>query len=242
MTVSIQGIGEMILVGGIPYSGKSYLCDAIISSNSRFVDCVLDRLVKEVETDDVKFFRYYEMMPCKVRDAIARAYPFIARQGDEDSQRRLSRIKAMLCDRKEQWVHVSNAVMMVYLTDKLLHLQANVPVIESILHTRQDRVQFYDTLGEWINILANGTDVEEGAPNPLDRVKKTFVYLDLGAERAARKARQHHGEKQYKYDEEQLRQIYRAQEIPVAKEFPNLEVIVVRNPNHFQDLVNRISS
>ncbi len=219
---------ELMLVGGIPYSGKSYLCKSLVERNPN--NCIylgLDNLHEKMDADPMLFFR-----------SLALFYPQIIRQIGMDPN---SLSKSNLQERKvfleelftkhagrQSWISVVQQAVNAYIVSQLKLAGSKVPIIESLLHDLERRSMFFESYADMIDVMHAGID--------LVAAKKTLVYLDLGIEVSLQRFRDDPSKRPL-VNERVILYTYQTQQIPASHEFPNLEVIVLRNKEQVREFI-----
>ncbi|MBI2101322.1 hypothetical protein HYT53_01815 [Candidatus Woesearchaeota archaeon] len=222
---------NLMLVGGIPYSGKSYLCDAIKQRNPKYKILGIDSIHDKLEEEPEKFF-----------ESLQKFYPAILQQfgisTPSAGKRDLNKLKyavitAVGKDGKTFWNQLFQQAVNSYIVSELSHIGGEIPVIESLLHDRVRRRMLFESLSEMAEIM--------GFNLGLDETKKMLVYLNLGLD-VSLKRHSRNTQKREIVDERVIHLIHRTQEIPKNEEFPNLEVVVLQNESEVSAFVNSLSS
>ena len=126
------------------------------------------------------------------------------------------------------WDLMVQQAVNAYLVSQLELAGSKVPIIESLLHDLERRSMFFECYTEMIDIMHAGID--------LKAAKKTLVYLDLGIEVSLQRFRNGTSKKPL-VNERVILNTYQTQQIPTSREFPNLEVIVLRNEEQVREFI-----
>ncbi|MBI2661325.1 hypothetical protein HYX09_03590 [Candidatus Woesearchaeota archaeon] len=236
---------RLLMVGGVPYSGKTYFCRRLKETDpGRYLDLGFDRVLDLLQRDPQEFFNCFgfmepllgqiRQMP-SIGEALRVEYPG-ARQ--EALKGALIKMRA-----GDLWMGILKQEALVYISEKVLNAgDDSVPMVESLLYTEAVRMLFYQSLKDWLEMLQSS---ESARPTSryfdIDRARKTLIYLDFGLEAAlARYAKEK--DRKPGVDGGTIFDIHSQQQIPDAGEWPNLEVIVIRDQVQFDRQFNAVAS
>ena len=220
----------MILLGGIPNSGKTWLGKRIAEKDPKYVSLIPDALYDELEKDSVKFFRYFDLV---YPDSMAsldidptRTDPlYLSKKRDE--YRRSFRSEG-------EWIVLMEDLSDAYFVLQLASYNGKIPIVEyGILNNLQNMKFFFKRRSEMAKKL--GIDID------FDSFKKKLIYLDLGLYFSLKILESPDNKKPGYIDQGFIRKIYRSQKIPQTDDFLNLEVIVLKSieeVNEFADNFN----
>lgn len=221
---------ELMLVGGIPYSGKSYLCDSLVERRpEKYTYLGLDNLHEKMDSDPLLFFRnlalFYPQIICKIGMDPNNLNRY-------NLQERKSFLKGLFTAQfgEQSWILVVQQAVNAYAVSQLKQSGSKVPIIESLLHDLEKRRMFFDSYGEMIDIMRAGID--------LNSAKKTLVYLDIGIEVSLQRLRSDTSKRPL-VNERVIRYAYENQKIPKSSEFSNLEVIVLKSEQQVKEFLER---
>lgn len=223
---------DLMLVGGLPYSGKTQLCTKLAEIQpDKYRYLGLDDYYKRAEEDSTHFFRYLTITSPQMANAMG-VSAAIAAGVNLDSAMQTMKTSLVATRQKEMWEQLLKLSSMTCITDDILQTPDGItPVVESLFFNRGNRAEFYEAIKDYIEILNQAFPGRpDVVPEELDRVRKTIVYFDLGLETCmARYNADEEKEKKPMINEPVMRHIHRTQELPTTNEFPNLEVVLIRN-------------
>ncbi len=224
---------DIILVGGMPYSGKSHLCKQIADKDPRYVNLCFDTLCDEMNTDAEKFVNYTNMYNPKIISQVKT-------DNGPDPKAVQDKIRNALNNsgQGEHWQLFLQGAAMACLTEKLMSIGDSTPVMESLYYNKEDRQSFYDSLKDHIAIL-NSQREKQLNPDDLDSVKKKLIFFDYDLDFVLDRYR-NDGSERPLVNEGAIRLIHDMQSIPSDDELPNLEVIIVKDPQQTSEILAKL--
>ncbi len=222
---------DLVLVGGIPYSGKSYFCRKLVEgSEGRFVDLGLDTLYNKLRDDPATFRKCMRLLPPEFKESC-----WIRNDGIDIKD---LAIVTMKLGGRQFFTLFMQQLENAYLIDEMSRVGGKVPVTESLFYNREVRENFYEGMKELMEMMdETGTAHYEIG---LDSARKILVYFDVGVEACERRmmaAPRMGGEAE---EEMAIRAAHSRQEIPSPGELPNLEVIVVKDESEVDKALEQV--
>lgn len=219
---------DLILIGGIPYSGKSYFCRKLVEKDpDRFIDLGLDKLYGELAADTNMFSHCYGLLPAELKKYI---------KVDSKTQFKFEELKKYISDLTGDtafWQLYMQQIVNVLLIERLSKAgKGVVPVIESLFHDRNVRSGLYlglKDLKEMMDKEGHEYDVN------LYPVNKTLVYFDTSLHICLERFEQ---APEQEMSREAVEFAYSVQELPSIDEMPNLTIVLVRDENNIEKLVD----
>ena len=236
---------RLIFIGGLPYSGKSSLCERLSAHEpEKYRHVEIDALFNQVAIEGDKFFKYLRRLNPKLYDRI-KAESVMSGVFDPTKQLFTFGRAMSQSGSSKKMQKLMQELTHIYAADILRN--SSCPVVDALLINRESRKISYDMLNKWICDFENRENpkdpIVEAEENCLDPVDKVFVYFDLGKKLSLKRLKQGR-KKQFRaleITEKYITYAYDSQELPSEKEFPNLEVVVVRNSSEIDECFERLT-
>lgn len=227
---------EMILIGGIPCSGKSFLTNRLIRNNPKtYVNLGIDIIYDYIEANSRKFFMYLNILNPDLIENLGINFK-------KDKIKKLNAKKKILKNYLNEngighyWEKLLQGSGNIYFAEKLLNLDnSNKAVVESLFLNRRDRTEGHLAFKEYMGIV-HSLKSQEIFPleKNLDNVKKTLIYLNLGLEVSLERFYNSQNLSSM-LSKELILHAYEHQEIPLSNELPNLEVVLLESQKQIDD-------
>jgi len=223
---------DLMLIGGLPYSGKTMLGkDLAQRQPEKYKYLGLDDYYKRAEEDGNRFFTYLKLACPQLVDSMGMGIA-LAAGADLNSAMQTLRTSLSTTGQKPFWEQLLKLSSMTCITDHVLQTPEGItPVVESLFFNKSNRAEFYESFKDYIEILNQALPRRpQTMPEELDSARKRIVYLDFGIDVClARYWADPEKEKKPMICEELIRHLHANQEVPSADEWPNLEVVVIKN-------------
>lgn len=240
----------LIIVAGIPYSGKSTLCRELQKINPEkfpFIDA--DQLFDDLMDDPKMFFDFLLKAEPKLYWSTKEFY---AKVGILDPRKQIDAMRVF----GEQYgvsqyvKNMENYVVAACAFEKIANLpHESCPVIEGLHTTREARQGFYERMRLYPAIAKLGIKEGETDETPtkgdIDSMRKFMVYFDLGARLSLKRLKRRKGKPKYKSlttKKSNITKHYEMQELPLGDEIPNLEILVVKSQADIDYAIRTVSS
>lgn len=230
------------MVGGVPYSGKTYFCQRFQERDPQlFPYLETDKLFEAACTDGEVFFRFLPFIARGINDIVQSAFQAQGIAAPEDQLREFD--KHMIgTNQKVLLIALKMSVAYAYTAEELMRTDTEAsPVFDHLFANIGLRRAFYGhlnrlhmMLSETNGIAPLGVDIgnypfRDDSPYNLDRVRKVLVYLNPGLDICLQRRRD---PATIRSDADQIteqfiQQAYQAQELPYQGELANLEVFII---------------
>jgi hypothetical protein len=225
---------NLIFVGGLQYSGKSSFC-------------------KRLEENDAKKYKHLELDSAYDhlvfhKDAflnlIEKHFPdvhtFIKELGEAHNVSGVDRIDLFVgyMKKQNQFKELSNFLgrcSVLYSGECIAKTEHEIALLDGSFVNTGSRVVVY-------SLLRDAMNKDKENKMDLDSVNKLFVYFNLGLKLSLERFRANPSKTKESMilSEEKIKQTYEAQELPTHSEFPNLEVLVLENPDAVEAAVEHV--
>ena len=225
---------SLIMLGGIPYSGKSSLGERIRARwEGRCTYINFDRLFHETASRGEIFFKYLEGLNKQVHDSVVLGS---LKNGVGEKDEMLKDFARAVISKEqglETFQFLLQSVALVYLADRLRELDTGV-VVEGRFTNRKNRQGTYEQIKSNLARFSY-------TPN-LDEVQKVFLFINLGLNNSLERYKKGRTNSYASIctSEKEIRGQYSVQSIPSSKELPNLDVIVISSAKEVNSAVEKV--
>jgi len=218
---------KLVMVAGLQYSGKSTLCRRIAKENSRYHNISLDEQYEKLAKDwgkvmdmtrELAPLTFTEMMRVSVEagaisnhDKVSAYYHFMKAKG-----------------RGKEFHGVQTVLTVADTASYILNQNIEFPMIDAVMVNKLARKIFYGTF--------------RGIVTGTDDVPKLLIHFDLGLDESLKRYKKDKKRKNnvVHCDENMIRENHQKQQLPSKDEWPNLEVIVIKNMNQIHKAVEMV--
>jgi len=231
---------EIIFVGGLPYSGKTTLCNRLAQTDTdRFWNMNYDDTWEEIEKDPRRLCTYLHTLSPQIMtsweiDLVNDTGTVIAE--------RVSRMKRLAHKQGGllMWTQFINLATNTYLLTEMLKLDnTQVPIIESLFVDLDMRVSYYAAMSEALELLDESSSYNGPliTSDELDQTKKTFVYLNPGLDACLTRFATGPSPIFGRANEPVIKHLHSQQQIPAKGDFPNLDVVIIQDETEISTFV-----
>ncbi len=224
---------NLIFVGGLQYSGKSYFATSLETSHSSTykhigMDDLCEHLTQRREVF-MGLIKRYDKNLHKQIDNLGRELKI---KGDCNL---LTLFANYMIEegRFDEFENMQQLYVLLYASEIMKGLKKGItPIVDGAFINKFSRHVAYQTL-----------KAAFGKKIPLDELQKLFVYFNLGLGLSLErfKDNRREGASALRWNEALVRRTFKEQEIPKPNELPNLEVAVINNFDELGRMVNRLS-
>jgi len=225
---------RLTFVGGMPYSGKSTLCERLVESDpSRYKHIEIDALFDEVGRKGEPFFKYLQIINPEAHKGLK---VLAVKDGLFDPDKQVFNIGRTMVEGggQDNWWSLLQNVALCYGMD-IARNHGN-PIFEGLFANRDERAaEIYRLMQEISSKLPD-------SPN-LDDIDKSIIFMNFGKELSLERFRQGRA-KQYsllQVSEPYIMKIAEKQEVPSEGEFPNFHVHVISSDEDLEDCLKELS-
>ncbi len=224
---------NLIFVGGLQYSGKSYFARNLEKSRpSRYKYIGVDELCEQLTQRRDVFMGLIKRYDKDLHGQIEN----LGRQMNVRGDCNLLTLFAnymIEAGRFGEFEDMQQLYVLLHASEIMVGLKKGVTaVVDGAFTNKISRQVAYQTLR-----------VAFGRKVPIDELRKLFIYFNLGLDLSLERFRKdgREGKSALRWDEALVRRTFKEQEIPATNELPNLEVAVINNPDELEQIVNRLS-
>ena len=125
---------NLIFVGGIQCSGKSYLVNRLIKKNTNYIDLGFDKLESRMGTNAVDFFKYVTLLNPDLTDKLEKLGVNFS-SNDLAIEQQLLKERLFVRDEAENWTRLIQESLFTYLAKTLLDGEnESIPILESLFY------------------------------------------------------------------------------------------------------------
>jgi len=231
---------DMMFIGGAPYSGKTTLCDVLVEARpDKYVGFELDKYYDVVENSPRDFFTNIAITNSNLLDLVG------ADLSMSEPQLGLAYIdlkeRIVFGNSPRHWIMMLQLAANLALTQDLLKIDEDqVPVYVSLMYNKAERQTGYQAMVEYLSIVEELTGKTHPKFNPqrIDSLRKTFAFLDISPAECIRRYQANPDLKPIS-GEAEIRHAYAIEEHPTIDEWPNLEVVIIKNDVELEAFVEQ---
>ena len=238
----------LVIVAGIPYSGKTTFCKELQKSNpEKFHYIEGDKVFDELMQKPELFFEYLKRTDLGFYWT---AKTQLAQMGFLKPKEQLSALVG-LSDQfgaKEYLKNMQSYVALTYCFEEMAKLHPeSCPIMEGLHTTRKSRQNLYERMKLYPAFakMTEKSDKDTPTTGDLDDMRKFIVYFDLGVGISLRRLRKRKGKRKHKTmvtKPSSVTRHFEMQELPSGDEIPNLEILIVKSQAEVDFAVRTVSA
>jgi len=218
-------MNNLVLVGGIQYSGKTRFCSDLTKHGYEHHD--LDAVGHYLENNREVFFRNIKKSNRAVYDVIRK----LGRKHhieDKGNQIVLFANEMINRGQGDAFFEIQQETGIFYV-GKLIKQSQKIPIIDGAFVNKVSREKVYGRLS---SVLQPIYDFQE--------MPKLFVHFNQGLDLSIERFKNSTRLDKKRCSEDYIRSMYAMQEIPSEDELPNLEVLVIKKPEEVPEALEKV--